>query len=108
MFEATRPVYNAMAADEVLGPIVDEITEAGGGIKPEKPLADCGDATDAEALAALNGDYTFTVTAAAGRKAGVTDPEVLDNGQRQVHRPPEGRHVDARPDLHGRTEQGDE
>ena len=80
MFEATQPVRNAMAADEVQGPIVDLITQAVADIKPDKSLADCGDKTDAEALAALNGDYTFTVTAAVGRKAGVTDPEVLDNG----------------------------
>lgn len=80
MFGATRPVYNAMASDAALGPIIDEITEAGVGMEPEEPIADCGDATDAEALARLNGDYTVTVTAAAGRKVGVTDPEVLDNG----------------------------
>ena len=80
MFEATQPVRNAMAADEVQGPIVDQITQAVADIKPDKSLADCGDKTDAEALAALNGDYTFTVTAAAGRKAGVTDPEVLETG----------------------------
>jgi TRAP-type C4-dicarboxylate transport system substrate-binding protein len=80
MYEATRPVSKAMAADATLGPIIDEITEAGVGITPENPIADCRDATDAEALARLNGDYTVTVTAAAGRKAGVTDPEVLDNG----------------------------
>ena len=53
MFEATRPVFEAMAADATLGPIIDEITEAGVGIEPEKPLADCGDVTDAEALARL-------------------------------------------------------
>jgi TRAP-type C4-dicarboxylate transport system substrate-binding protein len=80
MLKATRPVVDAMAADDVLGPIVEKIREAAKGVQAETPLADCGDETNAEALALLDGDYTFTVTAAAGRKAGVTDKEVLDNG----------------------------
>jgi hypothetical protein len=80
MVEATQPVRDAMAADAVQGPILDEITQAVAGSGATTSLSDCGDPTDAEALAALNGDYTFTVTADAGRKVGVTDQDVLDNG----------------------------
>ncbi|MCY4726280.1 hypothetical protein NYO98_08320 [Nocardioides sp. STR2] len=80
MYKATQPVRDAMAADEVQGPIVEQITRAVADIKPEESLTTCGNSTDAEAAAALNGDYTFIVTAAAARNAGVDDPEVLENG----------------------------
>ena len=80
MVRATKPVVDAMRKDQVVAGVIGEIEAMAAGIKAEKPLSDCGDKTDAEALAQLNGDYAFTVTAAAGRKAGVTDPEVLNGG----------------------------
>ena len=80
MFEATQPVRDALAADEVAGPIVDAISQATTDVEPEEPLSSCDGVTDSEALAAINGDYSFTVTAAAGRKMGVTDPEVINGG----------------------------
>jgi TRAP-type C4-dicarboxylate transport system substrate-binding protein len=79
MVEATRSVVEAMSADDELGPIIAEIQQVGTGIEAEQPLLSCGDETDAEALAVLNGSYVFTVSPDAARRAGVTDQEVIDN-----------------------------
>ena len=52
---------------------------AGASIKAEKPLTDCGDETDTEELAQLNGKFTFVVSPAAARKAGVETEDIIES-----------------------------
>jgi TRAP-type C4-dicarboxylate transport system substrate-binding protein len=78
MVRATRPAYAALARDPVAGPIVRSIARVAERVEADPPVTTCGQAD--QSLAALDGDYVFTVTAAAGRRAGVTEREVLDGG----------------------------
>ena len=104
MFEATRPVVDAMMEDEVVGPIIDEIETAGAGIKAEKPTVGLRrrdrrrGTRGAQWRLQLHRHRRCWSQGRGHRRGG---PQ---RGQRQVHRSPERRHVDARPDLHGRTE----
>lgn len=79
MMAATRPVTEAMLAEEVTGPIVKEIEALAKSVEPEAPLADCGARTDDEELQQLDGTYTFTVSPAAARAAGVTSRGIINS-----------------------------
>src|SRR5690349_1736592 len=78
MVRATRPAYAALVRDPVAGPIVRSIARTVHGVRADPPVTTCGEAD--KALAALDGNYAFTVTAAAGRRAGLEDREVLAGG----------------------------
>ena len=68
-----------MREDEVVGPMIEDIENLAERSTVEAPLTSCGDETDDEAVRKLNGTYTFQVTPAAARKAGVTTQSVIDS-----------------------------
>jgi hypothetical protein len=80
LVRATRSVVDTMRQDPVTARLIDEIRALKAQDRPPHPVTACprGPGDETHEKSAIDGTYTFTMTAAALRAAGVTDQHVID------------------------------